>query len=136
MVCFSVCNKTTTTSLTSLYDLVSEADETLLFCSSVTYDNISKATIGKNGLGLVLNDDISFDLKSGDRFLTMNDINIFNITQEDWSQFKISTAFPVEAVVIRSRSKIPTAGETLEGCCNCVAGCYSGVAAMNLAAVV
>ena len=116
LVCFSVCNKTpatTTSSLTSLYDLVSEADETLLFCSNVTYDNISKAKIGKNGVGLVLADDISFDLKSGDRFFTMNDINIFNITQDDWSQFKISTAFPVEAVVLRSRSKIPTAGKAI-----------------------
>ena len=86
----------------------------------MTYDNISKAKIGKNGLGLVLTDDISFDLKTGDRFFTMNDINIFNITQDDWSQFKISTAFPVEAVVMRSRSKIATAGNDnvlLTVCC-------------------
>ena len=126
LVCFSVCHKATTaSSLTSLYDLVSEADETLLFCSSVTYDNISKAKIGKNGVGLVLADDISFDLKSGDRFFTMNDINIFNITQDDWSQFKISTAFPVEAVVMRSRSKIPTAGKSVECCCDDVLVCCS-----------
>jgi len=100
----------TSKSLTSLYDLVSEADETLLLSSNVTYDNISKAKIGKNGLGLILTDDISFDLKTGDRFFTMNDVNIFNITQEEWSQFKVSTAFPVEAVVMRSRSRVPSAG--------------------------
>ena len=101
----------TSKSLTSLYDLVSEADETLLLSSNVTYDNISKAKIGKNGLGLILTDDISFDLKTGDRFFTMNDVNIFNITQEEWSQFKVSTAFPVEAVVMRSRSRVPSAGK-------------------------
>lgn len=105
----SVCNKSSS-SLTSLYDLVSQADESLLFSSSVTYDNISKAQIGKNGLGLILTDDISFDLKTGDRFFTMNDVNILNITQEEWSQFKVSTAFPVDAVVLRSRSRLPTAG--------------------------
>ena len=97
--------------MTSLYDLVSQADESLLFSSSVTYDNISKAQIGKNGLGLILTDDISFDLKTGDRFFTMNDVNILNITQEEWSQFKVSTAFPVDAVVLRSRSRLPTAGK-------------------------
>ena len=131
LVCFSVCNKTssttttttTTSSLTSLYDLVSQADETLLFCSSVTYDNISKAKIGKNGVGLVLADDISFDLKSGDRFFTMNDINIFNISQDDWNQFKISTAFPVEAVVMRSRCKIPTAGKRIVVMVCCLLWC-------------
>lgn len=105
-----MCNKSSS-SLTSLYDLVSQADESLLFSSSVTYDNISKAQIGKNGLGLILTDDISFDLKTGDRFFTMNDVNILNITQEEWSQFKVSTAFPVDAVVLRSRSRLPTAGK-------------------------
>ena len=90
---------------------MNEADETLLLCSNVTYDNISKAKIGKNGVGLILTDDINFDLKTGDRFYTMNDVNIFNITQDEWNQFKISTAFPLEAVVMRSRSKVPTAGK-------------------------
>jgi len=97
-------------SLSSLYDLVTKTDETFLNCSSLTYDNINKTMIGNTGVGLFVTDDISFQLKTGDRFLTINDKNIFNINQDEWNTIKISVAFPVEAVVIRQRNKFSQSG--------------------------
>ena len=66
--------------------------------------------IGNTGVGLFVTDDISFQLKTGDRFLTINDKNIFNINQDEWNTIKISVAFPVEAVVIRQRNKFSQSG--------------------------
>ena len=92
-------------SLSSLYDLVTKTDETFLYSSSLTYDNINKTMIGNTGVGLFVTDDISFQLKTGDRFLTINDKNIFNINQDEWNTIKITVAFPVEAVVMRQKTK-------------------------------
>ena len=105
------CNKSQ--SLSSLYDFVTQTDETFLFCSAVTYDMISRTKLGQNGVGLVVNEDINNQLRPGDRFLTINDKNIFNITHEEWNTIKITVAFPVEAVVMRQKIKFPpsTPGE-------------------------
>jgi len=100
---FLGCNKSQ--SLSSLYDFVTQTDETFLFCSAVTYDMISRTKLGKNGVGLVVNEDINNQLRPGDRFLTINDKNIFNITHEEWNTIKITVAFPVEAVVMRQKIK-------------------------------
>ena len=94
--------------MSSLYDFVTQTEETFLSCSTVTYENINKTTIGKNGLGLFITEDINHHLKTGDRFLTINDRNIFNINLEEWSTIKISVAFPVEAVVMRQKCKFPS----------------------------
>ena len=91
--------------MSSLYDFVTNTDETFLFCSNVTYDSINKTSISGSGSGLIVNDDINFQLKAGDRFLSINERNIFNISQEEWNTLKISVAFPVEAVVMRQRNK-------------------------------
>jgi len=96
-------------SLSSLYDFVTQApDETILFCSNVTYDNINKTSLGRDGVGLFVTEDINFQLRAGDRFLSINEKNIFNVSSEEWTQLRVSVAFPVQAVVIRQqRTKTP-----------------------------
>ena len=66
---------------------------------------INRTKLGKNGVGLVVTEDINNQLRPGDRFLTINDKNIFNITHEEWNTIKITVAFPVEAVVMRQKIK-------------------------------
>ena len=89
-------------SLSSLYDFVTQApDETILFCSNVTYDNINKTSLGRDGVGLFVTEDINSQLRAGDRFLSINEKNIFSISSEEWTQLRVSVAFPVQAVVMR-----------------------------------
>lgn len=98
-------------SLSSLYDFVTQApDETILFCSNVTYDNINKTSLGRDGVGLFVTEDINFQLRAGDRFLSINEKNIFNVSSEEWTQLRVSVAFPVQAVVIRQQ-RTKTSGQ-------------------------
>lgn len=93
-------------SLSSLYDFVTQApDETILFCSNVTYDNINKTSLGRDGVGLFVTEDINHQLRAGDRFLSINEKNIFSICSEEWTQMRVSVAFPVQAVVMRQQSR-------------------------------
>ena len=102
-------------SLSSLYDFVTQApDETILFCSNVTYDNINKTSLGRDGVGLFVTEDINFQLRAGDRFLSINEKNIFNVSSEEWTQLRVSVAFPVQAVVIRQQ-RTKTAGQAAPG---------------------
>lgn len=103
--------------MSSLYDFVTGgSEETFLFCSNLSYENISKTSISNSGTGLVITDDINLQLKTGDRFLSINDRNIFNISQEEWNTLKISVAFPVEAVVLRQRNKFGNSAPGEEIC--------------------
>ena len=81
-------------SLSSLYDLVTGAgrEETQLVSATVTYDSLgSTAVAGAGaGAGLVVTADLPGPggLRAGDRFLSINERNVFNIGAEEWAHLR------------------------------------------------
>ena len=81
-------------SLSSLYDLVTGAgqEETHLVTATVTYDSLgSTAVAGAGaGAGLLVTADLPGPggLRQGDRFLSINERNVFNIGAEEWAHLR------------------------------------------------
>ena len=79
-------------SLSSLYDLVTGAgqEETQLVSATVTYDSLGSTAVAGAGAGLVVTADLPGPggLRAGDRFLSINERNVFNIGAEEWAHLR------------------------------------------------
>ena len=79
-------------SLSSLYDLVTGAgqEETHLVTATVTYDSLGSTAVAGAGAGLLVTADLPGPggLRQGDRFLSINERNVFNIGAEEWAHLR------------------------------------------------
>ena len=87
----------------SLYKKVPN-DVTMLISKELDHDQVECLEITEEGLGLQIRFGKSFgNLKSNDKVLEVNGIDVFHVTLERWMNIKRKLKYPVQAVFIRTQ---------------------------------